>query len=896
MPAPPTPPVVSPASSAASRTGSRPARRWGWWLLSGLALLLVVALVAQHFLDPWLRRELEQQVATQTHGQYRLRVGELKTSLWQRAIRLRGVRLRPAATVADTLPLLRLDMAQLHVTGIGLVALLRKGVVPLDSVVLDSVRLDVLALARQPSKEANKPLHERLPLHLKGLEIDYFGLLHTQANYRPTAPATGQFQRADLSAHDLRISPTGAADTQRLAYAAGWNLLLQHAQVQAAGHQLAVHTLTISTADQRLQLDSARVRPNGPGRPGQTKVDLALPHLLLTGFQAGAMQHQHQFKADSLLVQSPQLTAHVPAQSAGRGSKSAMPFLKSLDLAHLAVHSGYVHATGTAGAPTIHGLEVVATAIHFDSAAAPGKGRVFFAKAWNVALGPSQATVAAHALALGSLRLSTTAGTFDLRALRIQPPVPWHGQPGGVRIDLKLPSLAITGLDAAALQQQHFRAKTLVVDRPDLYFTPPAQPLPPFWKLLSKALRRTDLAELRVQHADVRFGRWRHAPQVRNLNATAHAIRIDSLANAEPRRIAYARAWQLTTDRFSAPFDPPFYQASSAHIRLDTDAQSLRLEDVLLRPRYSPVGMNLHKGYQASAVTIKAVALALAGLDFADLVRHGDFRLARATAQSPTVTIASDGRGPINPNRSKISPEEMRNLGVVVDVRRFDLVNGNLYSTYRSPLTPIVGTMNINRFNGSFFNLSNDPKRQTPATPLTGQAHTYLQNQCRIDAQVSMYLLDPAGRHRVWGTFGPGQFAIMNSMTVPTRLVEFKSGTVQRIRFDLQADRQGVTGTMRAEYAHLQLQLLSYKDEEIKRPLLKRIISKAANVLVIRDENPRKRGELVSGEMTSTREPRFSVFTLWRQGIVSGLFNNVGVPQKLAQKLSESKDEGPLPK
>jgi hypothetical protein len=48
--------------------------------------------------------------------------------------------------------------------------------------------------------------------------------------------------------------------------------------------------------------------------------------------------------------------------------------------------------------------------------------------------------------------------------------------------------------------------------------------------------------------------------------------------------------------------------------------------------------------------------------------------------------------------------------------------------------------------------------------------------------------------------------------------------------------------------------------------------------------------------MTSTREPRFSVFTLWRQGIVSGLFHNVGVPQKLAQKLSESKDEGPLPK
>jgi hypothetical protein len=90
--------------------------------------------------------------------------------------------------------------------------------------------------------------------------------------------------------------------------------------------------------------------------------------------------------------------------------------------------------------------------------------------------------------------------------------------------------------------------------------------------------------------------------------------------------------------------------------------------------------------------------------------------------------------------------------------------------------------------------------------------------------------------------------------------------------------------------------LLSYQEAEVKQTLFSRLKSKAVNVVVIRDENPRKGGTFVTGAMTSTREPRFSVFTLWRQGIVSGLFHNVGVPQKLAQKLSESKDEGPLPK
>ena len=122
-------------------------RRGLWWLLGVAAALATLTLAAQHLLDPWLRQQLEQQVAAQTHGQYHLRVGTLRTSLWQRAIRLGGLRLRPAAVVADTLPRVRLDVAQLNITGVGLLALLRKGVVPVDSVVLDSARIEVLALA-----------------------------------------------------------------------------------------------------------------------------------------------------------------------------------------------------------------------------------------------------------------------------------------------------------------------------------------------------------------------------------------------------------------------------------------------------------------------------------------------------------------------------------------------------------------------------------------------------------------------------------------------------------------------------------------------------------------------------------------------------------------------------
>ena len=727
------PKILIPADSAAV---PRP-RRWGRGLLIGGVLAILLALIALQLLDPWLRRTLEKQVAQQTHGQYRLEISGVHTSLWQGTIRLWGLRLRPAAVVADSLPRLRLDVARLNITGMSLWALLRKKQVPIDSVVLDSTRIEVLALARRPTKKAGKPLHERLPLKIPGLHIGYFGLLHTQAAYQPGTQPSGSFRQADLSAHDLLISPAGAADTQRVAYAAAWQLAMAQARAVAAHHHLTLGRLRFSTASRRVELDS----------------------------------------------------------------------------------------------------------------------------------------------------------------LRIQQPAAGQGKPGAVRISLGIPRLVIAGLRAAQWQhQRHFQADSLLIDGPNLTFTPPAQPPPDLWKLLTPVARRTDLAHLAVRGGRLRVAGLAHNPSARVVNMTGTGLRIDSAARRAPGRIVYARAWTARIDGIAAAFDAPYYQASSAHLRLNTATRSLRLTGLALSPNLSPVQMNLRHGYQISQLSVRIPELTVAGLDFAALLHQGRVRATRVAVRRPLVRIAADGRGPINPHHSIITPEEMRKVDTRIDVRRLDLVAGNLYTRYRSPLSPVVGTISINRFSGTLRNVSNDPRRQTTATPLIGTATAYLQNRCRMTVNLAVPLLDPAGRHRVWGSFGPGPFAMLNSMTVPTRLVEFKKGNVQGIRFTLQGDKKQVVGTLTARYTGLQLELLSYKNGEIKQPLLKRVVSKVANVLVIRDQNPRKGGRVVSGDMTSKREPRFSVFVLWRQGVVSGLLNNFGLPRPLAHKISETQDVAPLPK
>jgi hypothetical protein len=92
---------------------------------------------------------------------------------------------------------------------------------------------------------------------------------------------------------------------------------------------------------------------------------------------------------------------------------------------------------------------------------------------------------------------------------------------------------------------------------------------------------------------------------------------------------------------------------------------------------------------------------------------------------------------------------------------------------------------------------------------------------------------------------------------------------------------------MWAEYEDLKLVLLNRQNE---RGVLHRLETTLVNGLLLRDDNPRRPGQpLKPGAIASRRELRYSVFTLWRQGIVSGMLHSAGVPAPLAQRLSEGK-------
>ncbi|WP_158023000.1 hypothetical protein, partial [Hymenobacter coccineus] len=541
--------------------------------------------------------------------------------------------------------------------------------------------------------------------------------------------------------------------------------------------------------------------------------------------------------------------------------------------------------------------DVVARDVLFTSAGAADSARLGFAAAWRATLREPTGQLGGHRLGARQVYFSSQEQVFRLDSMRIAPPAPGQGKPGAVRVAMALPHLVVRGLRAATWQHQH----RLVVDSArlagaQLTFRPPKQAPPPLWQLLAPLAKRIDLGRLTIADGYLAVAGLRHRPAVRHVYAEARALRVDSAAGqAGARRIVYARAWKGHTGRLSAVFDAPVYPTSAERMTVDTDAHLLQINKLLVRPVMTAAQLNLHKGYQLSQLTIRLDVLRAQGFDFSTLSDRSEVHMARLMLERPWMLVGSDGRGPLNPHISIMTPEALRKLKLVVDVRRVDVRNGTIATSYRSTSTPLVGTFNITRFNATLHNFSNDPRRQSLQHPLTGTATAYLQDSCRMELHLSAPMLDPQGHHRLWGSFGPASLSILNPMTQPTRLIAFKGGAVQQIRFALNVDRQQATGQVWAEYTGLKFDLLSYKEGEVKKTLWSRAKSGLVNGLVIRDDNPRPSGRLVMGDMQVRRDLRASVVTVWRQGLIRGVLHSAGVPGPLAQKLSQKADQGPLP-
>lgn len=633
-----------------------------------------------------------------------------------------------------------------------------------------------------------------------------------------------------------------------------------------------------------LYLRTAAATPDSGRLP---RLELALGRVQVRGVSWGALLRRAEVPVDSIVLDSVAVQLqHFPA------TRSSGPLYRQLPVAGLRIGRlavRHLHGTfGPARKPVLQAGEtsLFVDDVRFSAAGAADSGRIGYAAAVAGQTRGLAVQVPGHTVRVGRLRLSSVTRRLLLDSLLLHPTQSITNQRSrAMRVSLTVPALQLTGLDGPRLARQEFRADSLLVKSPRLALTLPSQKPPSLHTVLAAYLRSCRLGSLVVTDGSVRVAGTELAPAVAGVELVGAGFRVLPRPGP-PTDMYYARRWRLQTGRATATLNAPYYHLSWQKMRADTRAGFLRLSAVSVLPTLSVEALARRKGHQAAHVSARFPAMWLSGFNFPAAVNRGELRAAELGIRGARVTTRSDGRFPGNPRISKVTPEALGRLPFRFAVNQLRIAHTSLTMLYRAPRQATPGILQITRFESTLRNLSNDPARMSAARPLRGVASGWLQNRSRARLTLQANLLDPAGRHSLQGTFYATSLPTLNSMTVPTLGLVFRSGQVQQIDFRMVLGQQAARGTMWGRYSNLKLQRLNRQNQP---GVLHRLQTSVINGVFIRDNNPRRPGqELKPGTIVSSRERRFSVFSLWRQGLVSGLLNSAGVPAGLSRKLSEA--------
>lgn len=664
-------------------------------------------------------------------------------------------------------------------------------------------------------------------------------------------------------------------------------------------YELRIGALRTSLRQGSLTLRNVWVRPAGWPKHKQPASQPA-PWLLLTvdyvrvgGVSLGALLKGELVAVDTVLIET--VRARVlgtPAKPGGNQSlhEQLPKRIPGIRIGHFALRDVRV-ASGQRGQERtqLRQGNLVAQDILISRGGASDSTRLGYASAFEMNAIRLEAQVPGHHVRLGAARFSSRSRQLQLDSLRVVPVADKQAKPGSTKADLWLPQVRLSGLQPKLLPRRVLQADSLRVVAMRLHVAAPATPPPPLHKMLAPYLQRVQVQHVHLGQGQLRVTRVSMLPEVRDLNIVGTNIRIDSLAAQDARRVLYARNWQVRTGPAQLRLDGPYYRMRTEHLGLSTRGQQLRITGLLVQPTMGPEALARSKGHQASHVTFRLPELRVTGLDFGALERRKAVLMQEIELCNPRMHIISNSKHPINPNPSVVTPENVGKLPFRLDVRTLRVRNFDMRFTFTGKRALRPGHFTITRLNGVGTNISNNPKRMRAGHPAMLQATAYLGGRCRMQAKAWVPLLDANGTHRLEGTFGPTPFALLNPVTEPTRFARFERGQLHGLRATLLVNRREVTGAMWARYSNLKVDLLSRRGGGADRQkLLTKVVSKVSNVLVVRDDNPRSKGRpLEPGKIRSDRNLHYGVFSVWLQGMNSGLLNSVGVPSKMAEEISE---------
>jgi hypothetical protein len=369
---------------------------------------------------------------------------------------------------------------------------------------------------------------------------------------------------------------------------------------------------------------------------------------------------------------------------------------------------------------------------------------------------------------------------------------------------------------------------------------------------------------------DVKFtykdysGNQLNISELREANLLGKDLLIDSTTQNDLKRTYYFKDIQVELNNFSRPSDNGLYEYKIKQLQYSTLTSQLYANGVALVPAPDSVFINrkIRTWFLFNTDTLR-----LSNFDFRTYNKYRSLNATKlALSRSNLMVTANPGAQPHAGNRLLTFP----NVAIHQLKSDFKLDTVELHRmhiTYKGfgKKSRKQGMVSFNNTTGTILNVTNNKAALQKNNLMQVRLNSMLMDEGSMDLEMTLNLTDSARSYAYKGSVGTMDMEKLNKATMPFGLVEITSGTLDKLSFDIKADRNLSKGNVTFLYHNLKIHILKI-DTLTSRYKQRAIASLLANALIVKRNNPDYLGAIPrTFDVNYIRKPDTAFFkTVWK--------------------------------
>lgn len=456
---------------------------------------------------------------------------------------------------------------------------------------------------------------------------------------------------------------------------------------------------------------------------------------------------------------------------------------------------------------------------------------------------------------------------------------------------LKAASLDISGLSFLKLFiKKDLQVSSIILNRPDLIIMKMHdtikvdsnvnktiyEQIPSFLKGAKvKVLRVNELSYVQQQKGDInkRGGRWS------NLTFAFESISIDSLSQKDSTTFWFCKDVQINSRKVQFVSSDGMYKYTIGEVKASIKRKILDILDFKVLPQYPELEFSQRLGKEGNRYQMVVQRINVKDIDFKQLEVFGRLHVSVLNFENAELRVFHNKlMPPAEGIKTRNFPNiAIKRLKIPLVLDTMHVINFDVYYKELSKQSEKAGTAFFTNVYGTLHNITNDSLqwKNDPWCRSTFQANFIGKAKLQVDINLNME--DKDGEFNYKGSLGKSDGKIYNELLIPMAMARIEEGTIQEVTFNVNANSYGSTAHVQMLYDNLKVNLLGKDGNVLKK---KGFLSFLANSFIVKNSNPRKKGEApINADISYIHDRERSFFNLMWKSVFMGLKVNMGVPE-----------------